>query len=89
MILERDDITTAMNRGIEEIASLQLEIAKRSRISGDINIFNQKHMQSIKLYSFITAMDEIPLNHSVQQNDIIERLYNNIKLITKDLRQWN
>jgi hypothetical protein len=88
-MLHRIDIDTAINRGYEEIARLQLEIAKRSRMSGDVTIFNKKQMVSTRLYAYITAIIEIPFNHDSNKNEVIERLYNRIKLITKDLRQWD
>lgn len=88
-MLRRNDIDTAVNRGYEEIARLQLDIAKRSRMSGDVNIFNKKHMLSTRLLAFITAIIEVPFNHDPAKNKIVERLYNSIKLITKDLRQWD
>jgi hypothetical protein len=88
-MLNRNDIDTAINRGYEEIAVLQLSIAKRSRISGDVTIFNKKQMLSTKLYAFITAITEVPFNHDPKNNAVISRLYNSIKLITKDLRQWD
>lgn len=84
-----EDIDTAVDKGYEEIARLQLDIAKRSRMSGDITIYNSKHMLSIKLYAFISAILVVPFNHSIEQNKTVTRLYNNIKLITKDLRQWD
>lgn len=83
------DIETSINKGYEEIASLQLTIAKRSRVSGDVNIYNRPHMLSLKLYAFIDALTSIPFNHTMEQNEVVERLHNNIKQITKDLRQWN
>lgn len=83
------DRDTAIDRGYEEIARLQLDIAKRSRVSGNVNIYNKKQMQSTRLYAFITAIVEVPFNHSPEKNKIVTRLYNNIKLITKDLRQWD
>lgn len=84
-----DDIETSVNKGYEEIARLQLSIAKKSRISGDITIHDKAHMTSIKLYSFIDAITSVPFNHSISQNNMVERLYNNIKKITKDIRQWD
>lgn len=84
-----EDINTAVDKGYEEIARLQLDIAKRSRMSGDITIYNQKHMLSIKLYAFISALLAVPFNHDIAKNKVVTRLYNNIKLITKDLRQWD
>jgi hypothetical protein len=88
-MLQINDVDTAVNRGYEEMARLQLSIAKRSRISGDVSIFNRKQMLSTKLYAFITAISEVPFNHDIEKNKVVARLYNNIKLITKDLRQWD
>jgi hypothetical protein len=87
-MLQINNIDTAINKGYEEIASLQLSIAKRSRVSGDVTIFNKK-MLSTKLYAFITAITEVPFNHNPADNLVVARLYNSIKLITKDLRQWD
>jgi hypothetical protein len=87
-MLQINNIDTAINKGYEEIASLQLSIAKRSRVSGDVTIF-KKQMLSTKLYAFITAITEVPFNHNPADNLVVARLYNSIKLITKDLRQWD
>jgi hypothetical protein len=87
-MLQINNIDTAINKGYEEIASLQLSIAKRSRVSGDVTIFNKKQL-STKLYAFITAITEVPFNHNPADNLVVARLYNSIKLITKDLRQWD
>jgi hypothetical protein len=46
-------------------------------------------MLSTKLYAFITAITEVPFNHNPADNLVVARLYNSIKLITKDLRQWD
>lgn len=88
-MLTINDRDTAINKGYEEIARLQLDIAKRSRMSGDVTIYNKKQMLSTKLYAYITAIIEVPFNHDPEQNRVVSRLYDNIKLITKDLRQWN
>jgi hypothetical protein len=83
------DIWTAVDRAYEEIAMLQLEIAKRSRVSGDVTIFNKKQMVSTELYAYVDAINSISFNHDSTKNKTIERLYYKIKLITKDLRQWD
>ena len=88
-MLQRNDIDTAIDKGYEEIARLQLEIAKRSRMSGDVTIYNKRQMLSTRLLAFTSAIVEIPFNHSAENNKVITRLYNSIKLITKDLRQWD
>jgi hypothetical protein len=87
-MLQINNIDTAINKGYEEIASLQLSIAK-DPVSGDVTIFNKKQMLSTKLYAFITAITEVPFNHNPADNLVVARLYNSIKLITKDLRQWD
>ena len=84
-----NDVDTAIDKGYEEIARLQLDIAKKARVIGDVTIYNKGHMESVKLYSFIDALSSVPFNHSIGQNEIIHHLYNNIKKITKDIRQWN
>jgi len=84
-----NDIWTAVNRAYEEIAMLQLEIAKRSRVSGDVTIFNKKQMVATELYAYITAVNDVPFNHTVENNKAVEKIYTKIKLITKDLRQWD
>jgi hypothetical protein len=84
-----DDLWTAVNRAYEELAMLQLDIAKKTRVSGDIKIFNRKHMESIKLYAYINAIHDIPFNISIEENKKLEQVYNRIKTITKDLRRWD
>jgi len=83
------DIWTAIDLAYEEIAQAQLDIAKRSRLTGDVTVYNAKQLKSTELYSYIIALEEIDFNHNISNNKIIEKLYNNIKLITKDLRRWD
>lgn len=83
------DVWTAIDLGYEELAQAQLIIAKRSRLTGDVTVYNQKQLQSTELLAYISALAELNLNHNIDENKIIERLYNNIKLITKDLRRWD
>lgn len=89
MILTIQDRDTAINQGFEELARLQVDVAKRSRVGGDVSIYNKRQMMSLKLLAFIEALSYVPFNHSKEQNAIIYKLYSRIKLITKDLRQWN
>lgn len=88
-MITSQDIDTAVDKGLEEIARIQLYIASRSRVSGDISIHNPLHITSIKLYAYIDALIHTPFNHDVRHNEIAEKLYNNIKSITKDLKQWD
>lgn len=83
------DIWTAIDLGYEQLAQTQLMIAKRSRFTGNADIYNSKQLRSTELYAYISALEEISFNHNIEDNKIIEKLYNNIKLITKDLRRWD
>lgn len=83
------DIWTAIDLGYEEIAQAQLEIAKRSRISGDVTVYNKKQLISTELFAYLTALEDLKFNHTIADNATIEKLYNNIKVITKDLRRWD
>lgn len=83
------DIWSAIDLGYEEIAQAQLEIARRSRISGDVTVYNKKQLLSTELFAYITALEDLSFNHTIDDNMTIEKLYNNIKVITKDLRRWD
>ena len=83
------DVWSAIDLGYEEIAQTQLEIAKRSRFTGSTDVYNMKQLRSTELYAYLTALEGIAFNHNIEDNKIIEKLYNNIKLITKDLRRWD
>jgi len=89
MLIDIDDVWTAVNKGWEQIAMLQLKIAKRSSFSGDITINDRDQLACMKLYANIYALGELNIGHSKDQNLIISKLYNNIKLITKDIRRWD
>jgi hypothetical protein len=89
MILEIDDLRTAMDRGWETLAKIQLNIAKKSRVSGDVTLYNKQQYQSVQLYANMTAMQQIPFNHDIGQNKTIRILYNNIKLMTKNFNRWD
>jgi hypothetical protein len=71
-MLQINNIDT-INKGYEEIASLQLSIAK-DPVSGDVTIFNKKQMLSTKLYAFITAITEVPFNHNPADNLVVARI---------------
>lgn len=88
MRLTINDIWTAVEMGYEDLAMLQLAIAKRSRISGSPSINNEKMLVSLQLYSNVTALEKVPFGRSQNDMKIAEKLYSNIKLITKDIRQW-
>jgi len=84
-----EDIWTAIDRGYEEIAQNQLDIAKKSRVSGSVLLYDNRQRKSTGLLAYLLALEELALNHTIEQNKLIEKLYNNIKTITKDLRRWD
>lgn len=88
MRLTTNDIWTAIEMGYEELAMAQLAIAKRSRISGSPSINNEKMLVSLQLYANVTSLEKVPFGRSQEDMAIAEKLYSNIKLITKDIRQW-
>lgn len=79
------DVWTAIDRGYEYIAALQYKIAHEIGIVGDHTLFDEEVAVSIELIAYLEALEELSLNHNIEQNKIIERLYNNIKLLTKDI----
>jgi len=83
------DVWSAVDHAYEAIAELQFQIADRSRISGDVDIFNKKQTRSTMLLAYLGALDELRLNITIVENRIVERLYNNIKTLTKDIRRWD
>lgn len=89
MILEIEDVYTAIDRGWEHLSNLQLLMAKRSRVSGDITMYNKNQLTCVILYANISALESIPLNHNIDDNKLIKKLYNNIKLITKNFKRWD
>lgn len=88
MRLTINDIWTAIEMGYEDLSMLQLAIAKRSRISGSPNVNNEKLLVSLQLYANVTALEKIPFGRTQEDMKTAEKLYSNIKLITKDIRQW-
>lgn len=89
MILQIEDVYTAIDRGWEALAKIQLDIAKRSRVSGDVTTYNKQQRRSVKLYANITTLVGMPFNHNIDKNKDIKALYNNIKLMTKNFNRWD
>ena len=79
------DVWTAIDRGYEYISALQYDLAANIGIVGDITLFDTGVNTSIELLAYIEALEELDLNHNIAQNKIIERLYNNIKILTKEI----
>lgn len=84
-----EDIWTAIDKAREESAQLQLDIAKKSLYSGDITVFDKMQVKSTALMAYVEALSTYDLHVSIEQDEVIETLVYNIKLITKDLRQWD
>ena len=89
MIVSVTDVLTAVNRAYEAMAELQYEIADRSRTAGDTTIFDKKELKSTMLLAYTTSLEELSLNITSIENRIVQRLYNNIKTLTKDIRRWD
>lgn len=84
-----EDIWTAIDKAREEMAQLQLDIANKSIYSGDIKVFDKMQVKSTALMAYVEALNTYDLHKSTEQDLIIETLVYNIKLLTKDLRQWD
>ena len=89
MLIDTQDVWSAVDHAYEAMAELQFKIADRSRISGDVTIFNKKQETSTKLLAYTEALQELQLNITTVENRIVERIYNNIKALTKDIRRWD
>jgi len=81
-----EDVWTAIDRGYEQIAVFQFEIAEKLPMIGDISVFNGRQVISMELLAYLEALEELSLNHSIAENKIIDRLYNNIKVLTKNIQ---
>jgi len=79
------DVWTAIDRGYEYLAASQYNIASRISIVGDVSMFDRDVAISIELLAYLEALEELSLNHTIIQNKIIERLYNNIKVLIKEI----
>ena len=89
MLIDVTDVLSAVNHAYEAMAELQYKIADRSRISGDVTLFNQQHIKSGALLAYVEALEELSLDITTVENRIVERIYNNIKVLTKDIRRWD
>jgi hypothetical protein len=83
-----EDIWTAIDKARETSAQLQLDIANKSKYSGDIDIFDKMQLKSTALMAYVDALSNYDLHESIETDEMISTLVYNIKLLTKDLRQW-
>lgn len=88
-MLSKDYVYTTIDKAYDEMAQLQLEIARKSRFSGEVNVFDEKYRQAISLNACVVALEGYDLNISTNENNIIELLTSKIKGITKDIQQWD
>ena len=79
------DVWTAIDRGYEYLAASQYNIASNIGIVGSMDMFDKDVAVSIELLAYLEALEELNLNHTIIQNKIIERLYNNIKVLIKEI----
>ena len=84
-----EDVWTAIDKAQEASAQLQLDIANKSKFSGDITLFDKMQVKSTALMAYVDALSNYDLHKSVEEDRVIESLVYNIKLLTKDLRQWD
>lgn len=81
-----EEVWTAIDKGYEQISALQYTVAKRSAITGNSRDFEKEGQLSIELLAYIEALEGLNLGHSTKENTAIERLYNNIKILTKEIQ---
>ena len=81
-----EDVWTAIDRGYEYIADVQFEAALYSGISGDTFGSDREFRRSAEVLIYIEALEELNLDYDIVQNKIIERLYNNIKGLIKNIK---
>lgn len=85
-----EDIWSAIDKGYERLADLQYEIAKKSVVSGEkTDLTNKKQFISLKLLAYLQSLEMLSIDHTPETNRIIERIYNNIKNITKNITLWD
>lgn len=88
-MLDIYDILSAIDRGREEIAQCQYDIAKKSPVSGDPSIYDEANIRSIELSMHLEAVEILTDRGSVEDHRSLEDTIENIKALTKDLRKWD
>jgi len=81
-------VWTATDRGYEKIANLEYYIARRSKISGDVTIFNRGMILSMHIYVNVQALESLSINISPEQDRKIYLLIERIKTLTQQLKTW-
>lgn len=89
MLLTQEQVWTAVEKGYEGMAQLQLDIAKRSRYGGPPSIRSKKQLRSLQLYANAAALEELRINISIEEDRKVVKILTAIKLITKDIRRWD
>lgn len=87
-MLEIEDIWTTTDRGYEKLACIELSLAKRESMSGNIKTFKEDRIRSIRLFSYLKLIGSMELNVSVAQNNAIKKVYDRINYLTKDIKSW-
>ena len=88
MINSIEDIWTAIDRGYEEIANLEYEESERASISANVEVSTALISKSLELYALVRALEDLePYFHtSPCMDEKIERIYNNVKMLTQKVR---
>ena len=80
------DIWTAADRGREKIAELEYYTSVRSRVSGDITIFNKNMILSMEIYANVSALEKLHIGVNPTQDRTIELLFERIKTLTQTFK---
>lgn len=87
-MIRAQDVWTATDRGYEAVSLMQYDIARFSRVSGDVNIYNQRMVKSMELFANITALECFDVNVDIKQDRKITLLYRRIKELTLEIKTW-
>lgn len=89
MLVDRDDVHSAIDKAYEEIAQLQYNIAARSKVSGNPSNMDEVLAVTVRLSMYLDALKTVDLNVTVEENEIVEVITTRIYELTIDLRKWD
>lgn len=85
-MITTQDVWTAIDRGREKIADLEYYTSVRSRVSGDIDLYDKNMVLSIEIYANISVLKKMHLGLSIAQDKKIALLYERIKTLTQEFK---
>lgn len=88
MLVTLQAVWTAIDRGYEKIANIEYYIAKTSKVSGDITIYDTGMAVSMEIYANINALESLNINTSPEGDRTIQLILERIKTLTQKLRTW-